>query len=140
MMTQQRCAICDCDRDGNVWPESAGLLCADHWPLASVRDLVTCGAWSEFDMNLWGKRPNHAGMLLTRNPKEAAKRHPWQAVLLAACNAYSDRHNVMVWWDDGTGDATESEGDRYALMTGLVAEWVIDAIEAAARDRKRRAA
>src|SRR5690242_9390858 len=115
MMTQQRCAICDCDRDGNVWPESAESLCDAHWLASSVRNLVRAGAWSEFDMNLWGKRPNHRAEMLSRNEIDARYRHPWQAVVLTICNAYTVRYVIHVCWDDGTGDMTESEGDRYTL-------------------------
>lgn len=134
MMTQQRCAICDCDREGNVWPESADALCADHWLLASVRSLVQCGAWSEFDMDKWGKRFNHRA-LLCHTPPENAPRRCWQASVLSVCNHYVFTHGVRVTWDDGTGDPADSEGDRYTLMTGLIASWVWQAVERAMMER-----
>lgn len=137
MSTTPRCAICDCDRDGNVWPESAESLCAAHWLASSVRNLVRAGAWSEWPQNKFGVAPNHQQMMLTRDVQEAEKRHPWQAVVLASCNAYTIRHGygVPVWWDDGTNDTTDSEGDRYAAMTGLVASWVWQAVERALMER-----
>ena len=133
MMTRQRCAICDCDREGNVWPESAEFLCDAHWLASSVRSLVRAGAWSEFDMNLWGKRPNHAGMLLTRDPKEAEKRHSWQAVVLPALTG------KRVAWEGEQYDPTESEGDRYTAMTGLVAAWVWHEVMRAMVTKRRAA-
>jgi len=57
MMTQQRCAICDCDRDGNVWPESAEFLCDAHWTLAGIRDFVRRGALSDWEPLPTGKHP-----------------------------------------------------------------------------------
>lgn len=131
------CFICDA-----LTPLYADMLCADHWLLRSVQALVRAGAWSEFDMDAWGKRPNHAAMLLTRDEQEATRRHAWQAVVVAACNAYSARHGVMVWWDDGTDDRADSEADRYTAMTGLIAAWVWQATARAMieRDKKRKGA
>lgn len=66
MMTRQRCAICDCDREGNVWPESADVLCDAHWTLAGVRDFVQRGAlsdWQPLPTGDGGYTPMlHAGM------------------------------------------------------------------------------
>lgn len=131
MMTHQRCAICDCDRNGNVWPESAESLCADHWLLGTVRSLVRSGVWSEFDADAYGVRPNHAAMMMSAT----AKPRYWQAVILAACNVRG------VWWDAGDGDTRDSLTDRYTLMTGLVPTWIYaEMLRVLAEQRRGRAA
>src|SRR5690242_13082438 len=101
MMTRQRCAICDCDRDGNVWPESADVLCRQHWGLLAVRGFMRCGALSDWPPLQVGKHPMavmHRTMLLTKDERYAAARPlSWQVIVLAACSGRD------VWWDDGTG-------------------------------------
>ncbi len=129
-----RCAICDADRDGAVWPESAESLCAAHWLLASVRSLVRCGAWSEFDADKWGKRPNHCDMM-RQPPSETQTPRTWRAVVLSALNV------KRVAWEGEQYDPTDSEGDRYTLISGLVPAWLYaEMVEAMIEQRKGRAA
>jgi hypothetical protein len=133
-MIQPRCAICDADRDGAVWPESAESLCAAHWLLASVRSLVRCGAWSEFDADKWGRRPNHRDMM-RQPPSETQTPRTWRAVVLALLTVKG------VYWDDGSGDSRDSLTDRYTLLSGLVPAWVYaEMVRAMVEQRKGRAA
>lgn len=111
MSTTPRCAICDCDREGNVWPESADSLCAAHYRLAGKRDLVLRAALSDWEpMGVNGAiLVSHRTMLL----RPAMPPLYWQASILALLTC------AGVVWDDGE-PWQESPGD---FMAG---NWLID--------------
>ena len=136
MTVHALCAICDCDREGNVWPESAESLCAAHWTMAGVRDFVQRGAISDWEPMQAGKHPvmvNHAAMLLTKDERVAASRPlRWQIIILSLCNQRG------VWWDDGSGDTRDTDTDRYTALFGLVPDWVLADIETVAREARER--
>lgn len=73
MTPHERCAICDCDREGNVWPESADKLCPAHDRLAVLWAAVRSGDCSEWRANSGGK-VSHVEMQ-TRRANRGATGH-----------------------------------------------------------------
>lgn len=132
-ISRERCAICDCDRDGNVWPESAGMLCVRHQTIARMRAFVIAGALTDFGEDEHGYNVNHYSRMIgpaiadARAHTLAAREERTGEGMAGDIRRWVDLAAVLtplgVEW---AAPCVESPGDGMAVYSDVIVPWILD--------------